>query len=155
MATDYETDGISEEAETRPARGVYWLPNLFTTGTLFGGFYAIVAAIDGNFARAGIGVFVAIHFAWGILLGATTPVLMSLISKAAGSLQQGYILGIAQSTAQFSSIAGIALGGWLMQTAGLQYTYFFVSFSYALAVIFVLTMRRGQVAAQPKMSPRQ
>jgi hypothetical protein len=21
-----------------PARGVYWLPNVFTTGTLFGGF---------------------------------------------------------------------------------------------------------------------
>jgi MFS transporter, DHA1 family, staphyloferrin B biosynthesis exporter len=119
----------------------------------------IVLACSTLMAVAGttrsIGVFVAIHFVWGILLGATTPVLISLISKAAGSLQQGYILGIAQSTAQFSSIAGIALGGWLMQTAGLQYTYFFVSFSYALAVIFVLTMRRGQVAAQPKMSPRQ
>jgi CDP-diacylglycerol---serine O-phosphatidyltransferase len=62
MATDYDTEGISEEAETRPARGVYWLPNLFTTGTLFGGFYAIIAAIDGNFARAGIGVFVAMLF---------------------------------------------------------------------------------------------
>lgn len=46
----------------RPGRGFYWLPNLLTTGTLFGGFYAIVAAIDGNFARAGIGVFVAMLF---------------------------------------------------------------------------------------------
>jgi CDP-diacylglycerol--serine O-phosphatidyltransferase len=46
----------------RPGRGVYWLPNLFTTGTLFGGFYAIVAAIDGNFSRAGIAIFVAMVF---------------------------------------------------------------------------------------------
>ena len=37
-------------------------PNLFTTGTLFGGFYAIVAAIDGNFSRAGIAIFVAMVF---------------------------------------------------------------------------------------------
>lgn len=43
-------------------RGVYWLPNLLTTGTLFGGFYAIVASIDSNFARAGIAVFVAMVF---------------------------------------------------------------------------------------------
>ena len=45
-----------------PARGVYWLPNVFTTGTLFGGFYAIVAAINGNFSRAGIAIFVAMLF---------------------------------------------------------------------------------------------
>lgn len=45
-----------------PSRGVYWLPNLFTTGTLFGGFYAIVAAIDGNFSRAGIAILVAMLF---------------------------------------------------------------------------------------------
>jgi len=35
------------------------VPNLFTTGCLFSGFYAIVAASDGNFDRAGIAIFVA------------------------------------------------------------------------------------------------
>lgn len=101
-------------------------------------------------------VFVSIHFVWGILLGATTPVLMSLISRATSSFEQGYVLGIAQSTAQFSSIAGIALGGLLMQVVGLQYIYFFVSCSYALTVIAILIMRRGQVGVQcPEMSPRQ
>jgi MFS family permease len=102
-----------------------------------------VAAMTRN-----IGVFVIIHFVWGILLGATTPVLMSLISKAVGNLQQGYVLGLAQSTAQFSSITGIALGGLLSYVAGLQYTYFFVSLSYGLAVIAILIMRRGQGAAR-------
>jgi CDP-diacylglycerol--serine O-phosphatidyltransferase len=40
-------------------RGIYLLPNLFTTAVLFSGFYAIVAATDGNFDRAGIAIFVA------------------------------------------------------------------------------------------------
>ena len=43
-------------------RGVYLLPNLITTAALFAGFYAIVAAIDGHFERAGIAVFVAMVF---------------------------------------------------------------------------------------------
>ena len=45
-----------------PPRGIYLLPNLLTTGCLFSGFYAIVAAIDGNFERAGIAVFIAMIF---------------------------------------------------------------------------------------------
>jgi len=40
-------------------RGIYLLPNLFTTAVLFSGFYAIVAATDGNFDRAGIAIFIA------------------------------------------------------------------------------------------------
>lgn len=40
-------------------RGIYLLPNLFTTGTLFGGFYAIIMAMDGRFEPACIGIFIA------------------------------------------------------------------------------------------------
>ena len=40
-------------------RGVYLLPNLFTTGGLFAGFYAIVAGINGRYEDAAIAVFVA------------------------------------------------------------------------------------------------
>lgn len=40
-------------------RGIYLLPNLFTTMTLFGGFYAIVMAMGGRFENACIGVLVA------------------------------------------------------------------------------------------------
>lgn len=43
-------------------RAIFLLPNLLTTGCLFSGFYAIVAAIDGNFERAGMAVFVAMLF---------------------------------------------------------------------------------------------
>jgi CDP-diacylglycerol---serine O-phosphatidyltransferase len=44
---------------TKRRRGVYLLPNLFTTGTLFGGFYAIVASMRGDFANACIAIIVA------------------------------------------------------------------------------------------------
>jgi CDP-diacylglycerol--serine O-phosphatidyltransferase len=50
-----------EDQPTRP-RGVYWLPNLLTTAALFSGFYAVVAAIDESFDKAGIAVFVAMIF---------------------------------------------------------------------------------------------
>ncbi len=43
----------------RRPRGIYLLPNLFTTGGLFAGFYAIIAASDGFFVNASIAVFVA------------------------------------------------------------------------------------------------
>ena len=48
------------DPDGRPrSRAIYLLPNLFTTGCLFSGFYAIVAAIDGNYERAGFAVFAA------------------------------------------------------------------------------------------------
>jgi CDP-diacylglycerol--serine O-phosphatidyltransferase len=45
-----------------PGRGIYLLPNLLTTLCLFGGFYAIIAAIDGNFDRAVLAIFAAMVF---------------------------------------------------------------------------------------------
>lgn len=43
----------------KPRRGIYLLPSLFTTGALFAGFFAIVAALQGEFASAAIAVLVA------------------------------------------------------------------------------------------------
>lgn len=53
-------DSSKPDAARGTRRGIYLLPNLFTTAALFAGFYAIVAAIDGNFQRAGMAVFVAL-----------------------------------------------------------------------------------------------
>ena len=44
---------------SKPRRGIYLLPNLLTTGAMFAGFYAIVAAIALQFSDAVIAVFVA------------------------------------------------------------------------------------------------
>ncbi len=50
---------MTEESRPKRRRGVYLLPNLFTTGTLFGGFYAIVAAMMGDYSNAAIAIAVA------------------------------------------------------------------------------------------------
>ncbi len=50
---------VSEGGKKVRHRGVYLLPNLFTTGALFGGFYAIVSAMNGNFTHAAIAIFVS------------------------------------------------------------------------------------------------
>lgn len=51
----------SQDAEGRKVRhrGIYLLPNLFTTANLFAGFFCIVTAINGNFYVAAATVFVA------------------------------------------------------------------------------------------------
>src|SRR3990167_2374097 len=41
-------------------RGIYLLPNLFTTAALFAGFYAIVAAMKGFYETAAIAIFIGI-----------------------------------------------------------------------------------------------
>src|SRR5690554_2107703 len=41
------------------SRSIYLLPNLFTTGGLFAGFFAIIAASQGRFGAACIAIFVA------------------------------------------------------------------------------------------------
>ena len=40
-------------------RGIYLLPNLFTTAALFAGFYSIVSAMNGHFKAAAICIFIA------------------------------------------------------------------------------------------------
>lgn len=49
-----------EDAPLRPRRkGIYILPNLFTLAALFGGFFAIVMAMNGQFDQAAYGIFIA------------------------------------------------------------------------------------------------
>ncbi|WP_280155595.1 CDP-diacylglycerol--serine O-phosphatidyltransferase [Piscinibacter sp. XHJ-5] len=50
----------AEDAPVRPRRkGIYILPNLFTLAALFGGFYAVVMAMNGQFQLAAYGIFIA------------------------------------------------------------------------------------------------
>lgn len=43
-------------------RGIYILPNLFTTAALFSGFFAIVQAMNGRFEIAAVAIFIAMVF---------------------------------------------------------------------------------------------
>ena len=62
---EHDEDGENRQ-ETAPRgmgplrrRGIYLLPNLFTTAALFFGFYAIVQAMNNRFENAAIAIFVA------------------------------------------------------------------------------------------------
>jgi CDP-diacylglycerol--serine O-phosphatidyltransferase len=52
-------DPENDEAPRKPRKGIYVLPNLFTLAALFGGFYAIVMAMNERFDLAAVGVFCA------------------------------------------------------------------------------------------------
>ena len=56
---DEHFEEVVEGGQTVRHKGVYLLPNLFTTGNLFCGFYAIISAQAGFFTQACISVFVA------------------------------------------------------------------------------------------------
>ena len=46
----------------KPQRGIYLLPNLFTSANLFCGFYAIIASIQGHFVKAAVAIMIAALF---------------------------------------------------------------------------------------------
>ncbi|MBE0437986.1 MAG: CDP-diacylglycerol--serine O-phosphatidyltransferase [Methylomicrobium sp.] len=48
-----------EKSSTPRRRGIYLLPNLFTTGALFAGFYAITSAMGGRYETAAVAIFAA------------------------------------------------------------------------------------------------
>ena len=58
MHDDFQTQRMLEKNRIR-RRGIYILPNLFTTAALFAGFFAIVQAMNLNFDQAAAAIFVA------------------------------------------------------------------------------------------------
>lgn len=56
--TKQEDEALVTE-QNRFAKGIYLLPNLFTTAALFSGFYAIVAAMKGLYIYAAVTIFIA------------------------------------------------------------------------------------------------
>ncbi|MDA8962024.1 CDP-diacylglycerol--serine O-phosphatidyltransferase [Congregibacter sp.] len=61
LIEDHEEE-VSENGRTVKRRGVFLLPNLFTTGALFCGFYAVVAAMRGDYETAPIAILFALVF---------------------------------------------------------------------------------------------
>jgi CDP-diacylglycerol--serine O-phosphatidyltransferase len=55
---EYEEEE-SVDGETVRSKGIYILPNLFTTAGLFAGFYAVINSMNGEFEKAAIAIFVA------------------------------------------------------------------------------------------------
>src|SRR5881275_3466836 len=56
--SDYQQERALAKNRIR-RRGIFLLPNLFTTAALFAGFYAIVQAMNGRFDQSAVAIFVA------------------------------------------------------------------------------------------------
>ncbi|BBB27639.1 CDP-diacylglycerol--serine O-phosphatidyltransferase [Amphritea japonica] len=103
-----------EESNPKPrSRGIYLLPNLFTTGALFCGFYAVVAGMNGAFDNAAIAIFVAM-----VLDGLDGRVArLTNTSSAFGaeydSLSDMVSFGVAPALVTFSwALSGAGKFGW-------------------------------------------
>jgi CDP-diacylglycerol--serine O-phosphatidyltransferase len=52
-------DSNHKSKKSNTHKGIFLLPNLFTTAALFGGFYAIIAAMKGQFEIAAIAIYIS------------------------------------------------------------------------------------------------
>jgi CDP-diacylglycerol---serine O-phosphatidyltransferase len=127
-------------------RGVYWLPNLLTTGALFAGFYAIVAAIDLRFEYAGIAVFVAMIFDGLDGRVARWTNTASAFGKEYDSLSDMVSFGVAPAIVTYQwGVARIAEYGPLWRRVG-----WLVCFFYAAAAALRLARFNARAATQDK-----
>jgi CDP-diacylglycerol--serine O-phosphatidyltransferase len=60
--SEYDPQYVKPADPLKRRRGIYILPNLFTTASLFAGFYAIVQAMNNRFGAAAAAIFIAMVF---------------------------------------------------------------------------------------------
>src|SRR3954466_15949500 len=95
-------------------RGIYLLPNLFTTAALFAGFYAIVQAMNQQFEQAAVAIFVAM-----VLDGLDGRVARLTHTQSAfgaeyDSLSDMVSFGVAPALVMYSwALSGLGKWGWL------------------------------------------
>lgn len=98
----------------RLRRGIYLLPNLFTTAALFAGFYAIVMAMNGRFEVASAAIFVAM-----VLDGADGRIARLTNTQSAfgaeyDSLSDVISFGLAPALVVYEwALSGMGKLGWL------------------------------------------
>jgi len=95
-------------------RGIYILPNLFTTAALFSGFYAIINAIQQDFKTAAIAVFIAMI--WDMLDGriARMTNTQSAFGAEYDSLSDMISFGVAPALLMYQwSLVNLGELGWL------------------------------------------
>lgn len=99
---------------TNRRRGIYLLPNLFTTAGLFAGFYAIVAAMKGTFDYAAIAIFVAMIMDSLDGRVARLTNTQSAFGAEFDSLSDMAAFGVAPALVMFSwSLNSVGKFGWL------------------------------------------
>lgn len=111
-----EPQNVTEIEAERPrrSRGIYLLPNLFTTTALFAGFYAVLAGMNGQFEKAAIAIFVAM-----LLDGLDGRVARMTNTQSAfgaeyDSLSDMVAFGLAPSLVMYEwALSGLGKAGWM------------------------------------------
>jgi len=109
-----DIDTADEVEKKQPHKGIYLLPNLFTTAALFAGFYSIIAAMNNDFIQASIAIFLAM-----ILDGLDGRVARMTGTQSAfgaeyDSLSDMVSFGIAPSLVAFTwALAPLGKVGWI------------------------------------------
>jgi len=110
---DDDEDG-AEAPPRRRRKGIYILPNLFTLGALFGGFYAVVMAMNGQFEQAAYGVF------WAMVLDsldgrvARMTNTQSTFGEQMDSLSDMVSFGAAPALIAYEwALKGLGKAGWI------------------------------------------
>lgn len=120
-------------------KGIYLLPNLFTTAALFSGFYAIIAAMNGRFEAAAIAIFVAALFDGMDGRVARMTNTQSAFGAEYDSLSDMVSFGVAPALVVFSwSLQSLGKIGWIC------------AFIYAVAAAFRLARFNVQLAVVDK-----
>jgi CDP-diacylglycerol--serine O-phosphatidyltransferase len=90
-------------------KGVYLLPNLFTTGSLFAGFYSIVATINGDFLVA----------AWFVLISSIFDVLDGKVARLTGTTSRfGVEYDSLADLVAFGVAPGLLMYSWALRPFG-------------------------------------
>lgn len=95
-------------------RGVYILPNLFTSGSLFCGFYALIAAFNGKYLYAAVAIAIAFVFDGVDGKVARLTKTTSRFGVEYDSLSDLVAFGVAPAILVFSwALRGYGKWGWL------------------------------------------
>ncbi len=90
-------------------KGVYLLPNLFTTGSLFAGFYGIIATMHGNFVIA----------AWFILVSSIFDGLDGKVARLTGTTSRfGVEYDSLADLVAFGVAPGLLMYAWALKPFG-------------------------------------
>ncbi len=100
---------LRSEKRENIRKGVYLLPNLITSGSMFAGFYVIIASTDGNFVRA----------AWFILLSAILDGLDGKVARLTGTTSKfGVELDSLADVIAFGVAPGVLMYTWALKPFG-------------------------------------
>ena len=113
-SSDTPVDKLAGAGKRRLRRGIFLLPNLFTTAALFAGFYAIVAAMNGQFDVASAAIFIAM-----VMDGADGRIARMTNTQSAfgaeyDSLSDVISFGLAPALVAYEwALSGMGKLGWL------------------------------------------